>query len=257
MAHGTGHREAFDQWWPFARDAYLGIAGADLPSAVTLYYDPFLDVHHRLPAFTGLINTLYLGPQVPADAQRLFEAAAAQLGLLDGDGPTLAGTHRSTGIALLVARDWGMDELADRIAAACEATYEPTWDGDEFWWGLGLDEPYPRGQFNAILAAAEATTEGAWTRLAREYTPYDGPELTDVDLDVLAVRQAAWVDGRLELAFTPASRRTEAAPTTVRITGLDDPTRWVVDGAADARVDAGELVLDLRATSAALTVRPT
>jgi hypothetical protein len=223
---------------------------------VTLYYDPVLDVHHRLPAFTGLMNTLYLGPQVPADAQRLFEAAGGQLGLFDGDGPTLAGTHRSTGIALLVARDWGMDELADRIAAACEASYEPTWDRDQFWWGLGLDEPYPRGQFNAILAAAEATTEGAWTRLAREYTPYEGPVLTGVDLDVLAVRQAAWVDGRLFLAFTPASPATVAAPTTVRISGLDDPTRWVADGPADARVDAGDLVLDLQATSAAVTILP-
>ena len=155
-----------------------------------------------------------------------------------------------------MARDWGMHELADRIAAGCEATYEPTWDGDEFWWGLGLNELHPRGQFNAILAAAEATTEGAWTRLARAYTAYDGPELTDVDLDVLAVRQAAWVDGRLLLAFSPASRRTETAPTTVRVTGLDDPTRCVVDGAADARVDGSELLVDLRATSAALTVRP-
>jgi hypothetical protein len=223
---------------------------------VTLYYDPLLDVHHRLPAFTGLMNTLYLGPQVPDDAQRLFEAAAAQLGLLGGEGPTLAGTHRSTGIALLVTRDWGMDDLAGRILAGCEASYEPTWDGDEFWWGLGLNEPHPRGQFNAILAAAEATNEGAWTRLAREYTPYDGPELTGVDIDVLAVRQAAYVDGRLLLAFTPASRRVEAAPTNVRIIGLDEPNRWVVDGPADARVDAGDLVLDLHAIPGALTVRP-
>ena len=239
-----------------ARDDYLGIAGADLPSAVTLYYDPLLDVHHRLPVFAGLINTLYLGPQVPADAQRLFEAAAVQLGMLEGEGPTLAGTHRSTGIALLVARDWGMHDLADRIAAACEATYEPTWDGDQFWWGLGLDEPHPRGQFNAILAAAEATTEGAWTRLANEYTPYEGPELTEVDLDVLAVRQAAWVDDRLLLAFGSAGRADASTTTEVRVSGLDDSARWVVDGPATARADAGDLVLDVHATSAVLTVRP-
>ncbi len=45
-----------------------------------------------------------------------------------------------------------------RLAAAIEASYEPSWDmtRGEFTWGLGLDEPHPRGQFNAFLAAAEA-----------------------------------------------------------------------------------------------------
>jgi hypothetical protein len=240
----------------FARDSYMGIAGPELPSAVTLYYDPLLDVHHRLPAFTSIINTLYLAPQVTTDAQRVFEAAAAQLGLLGGEGPVLAGTHRGTAIALVVTRDWGMDELAARLLAGCEENYQPTWDGDEFWWGFGFDEPHPRGQFNAILAAAEATTPGAWTRLANEYTPYQGPELAGVDLDVLAVRQADVVNGRLLLAFAPASLRVEGAPTTVRVTGLADPARSTVEGPAGTRVDGADLVLELRAADVRLAVTP-
>jgi hypothetical protein len=234
----------------------MGIAGDELPSAVTLYYDPLLDVHHRLPAFTSLINTLYLAPQVTDDAQRVFEAAATQLGLLGGDGPTLAGTHRATAIALVVTRDWGMDALADRIQAGCEEHYEPTWDGDEFWWGLGLNEPHPRGQFNAILAAAEATTAGGWTALANDYAPHNGPELSGVDLNALAVRQAAWVDGRLLLAFAAASSDARGTPTEVRVADLDDPARWVVDGSAEERVDGADLALALRADDATLVVRP-
>ena len=229
----------------------MGIAGDDLPAEVTLYYDPLLDVHHRLPAFTAIINTLYLAPQVAGDAQRVFEAAAVQLGLLSGDGPTLAGTHRSTAIAWIVARDWGMHELADRIQAGCEQTYEPTWDGDEFWWGLGLNEQYPRGQFNALLAAADATTEGTWTALANRYEPYRGPELRDVDLDAVDVHQAAPVDDSLLLTLTV---RTDRA--SVRITGLDDPSRWAVDGDAEHEVDGRDVVLHLRAGSVRLAVRP-
>src|SRR4051812_6032802 len=111
LAYGTDHHDAFRRWWPLARREYLGLDGDAPPDAVTLYYDPLLDVHHRLPAFTAMMNTLYLAPQVPEDARALFDAAAGQAGMLSGDGPLLAMNERSTGIALLVARDWGLDDF--------------------------------------------------------------------------------------------------------------------------------------------------
>jgi hypothetical protein len=256
LAHGTEHHEAFDQWWPFARHDYLGLDGAEPPSAVTLYYDPILDVHHRVPAVAGMINTLYLAPQVPEDSRVLFDAAAGQVGMFSGDGPVLAMNERATGIALLVARDWGLDEQAARLQAGCEATYAPTWNGDEFWWGFGLDEPYPRGQFNAILAAAEATTPGAWTRFANEYAPYDGPEVCGVDLDIVAITQAAWTDRRMFIGVAPASARTAGHVTTLHVRGLARPSEWRLDGGANAtlRTDGPDVVIELPAQAAALTV---
>jgi hypothetical protein len=232
----------------------LGLDAPAPPTAVTLYYDPILDVHHRVPAFTAIINTLYLAPQVPDDSRALFDAAAQQFGMLGGDGPTLAMGERATGIALLIARDWGLDELAARLLAGCEAHYEPTWDGDEFWWGLGLDEAYPRGQFNAILAAAEATTPGAWTRLANEYERYEGPEVVEVDLAVIAIAQAVWVDQRLLLAVAPASEPTTGRETSLRVVGLDEPSRWTIDDDATLRTDGHDVVVTLRAVPAALTI---
>lgn len=224
--------------------------------AVTLYYDPLLDVHHRLPAFTGVMNTIYLAPQVPDDARRLFDAALGQAGILHGDGPAIGFNERTTTIALLVARDWGLDDLAARLQAGCEANYEPTWNGDEFWWGFGLDEPHPRGQWNALLAAAEVTTTGAWTRFANEYVPYTGPELRDVDLDVIGIRQADWVDGRLLITTVAAAPATEGSTTRIRVSGLDDPSRAVVEGNARSHVEGPDLIIGLRAGSHALTVRP-
>ncbi len=226
---------------------------------MTLYYDPLLDVHQRLPAFTGVMNTIYLAPQVPDDTRRLFDAALDQAGILHGDGPALGFNERTTTIALLVARNWGLDDLSARLQAGCEANYQPTWSGDEFWWGFGLDEPHPRGQWNALLAAAEATTTGAWTRFANEYTPYTGPELRDVDLDVIGIRQADWVDGCLLISTVAASATTQGSATRIRITGLDDPSRCVVTGSGatsiEAAVDGPDLVIELRAGSQALTIR--
>lgn len=221
---------------------------------MTLYYDPLLDVHHLAPAFTAVINTIYLAPQVPEDAMRLFDAALEQNGILTGDGPVVAWGERATAIALLVARDAGRTDLAARLQAGCEAAYEPTWSGDEFWWGFGLDEPYPRGQWNAILAAAEVATPAAWSGLANEYTPYSGPELRGVDLDLIGIRQAAWLDGRLLIATAAASAATEGTPTRMRVTGLADPTHAVVTGTVAAQVEGTDLVLDLHAGPHTITV---
>ena len=46
----------------------------------TFYYDPVLDVHHRLPVAAALTTSFYAAPQVPADARRLFDAGSAMLG---------------------------------------------------------------------------------------------------------------------------------------------------------------------------------
>ena len=200
-----------------------------------------------------MINTIYLAPQVPEDTRCIFDAALAQNGILTGEGPVVAWGERATAIALLVARDAGLDDLAARLQAGCEATYEPTWSGDEFWWGFGLDEPYPRGQWNGLLAAAEVTTRGAWSGLANEYTPYVGPELRGVDLDLVGIRQADWIDGRLLIATAAASQDVEGAPTTLRVTGLDDPSRAVVTGAAWHQ-EGADLVLDVTAGAHGITV---
>jgi len=222
---------------------------------VTLYYDPILDVHHRVPTFTALINTLYLAPQEPDDGRRLWEAAAAQAGMLAGDGPVIGFSPRVTGIAWLLARDWGLDDMAARLAAGAEANYEPTWDGDQFWWGFGLDEAHPRGQFNAVMAAAEATGPGAWTRFATEYEPSVGPEVRGIDLDTVAVSQATWDGDRLLVGLAPASPRNDGQPTSFRVVGLDDAEAWGVDGPTEHHVDRRDLVVEVTASAVALTIR--
>ena len=238
----------FDDWWTYARSAYMGLGADTRPQMVTFYYDPLLEVHHRLPVMVAVINALYLAPQRPDDARRLFDAALDMLGAL-GDGPPTVIGERFTGAALLLAREWGIDGTASRLAAGAEASYEPTWDRErgEFTWGFGLGEEHPRGQFNAIMAAAEAVTPGAWTALAHEVPPGPTAEVVGVDFPTVGLRQAGWLDGVLRVSTSPMNETVVGAPTSWRVTGLDQPARWTVtagDVPVTTRIEAADLVID-------------
>ena len=111
---------------------------------------------------------------------------------------------RAFGSSLLLAREWGLDDLAARLSAAIEASYEPTWDGPrgEFTWGMGLNEAHPRGQFNAFLAAAEAGGRGMWERLSAAPLAMC-PQIVGVDFPSVALTRAEWIDGSLHLRLAP------------------------------------------------------
>ncbi len=152
---------------------------------------------------------------------------------------------RAAGSSLLLAREWGLDELADRLATAIEASYEPTWDTTlgEFTWGMGLNEPHPRGQFNAFLAAAEAVDPGLWTRLSA--APLDAcPQIVDVDFPAMAFTRAEWIGGNLHLRLAPL-REDRNRFTSFRLVGAE-PRQWDVHG-----LDGVSLEL----TTSGLTIR--
>jgi hypothetical protein len=240
----------FDEWWGYAREAYMDLGGDAPPQAVTLYYDPLLDVHHKLPVMVAVINALYLAPQRPDEARRLFDAGLGMLGALGDGGPTVIG-ERLTGVALLLAREWGIDVTAERLTEGVEESYQPTWDRDrgEFTWGFGLDEEHPRGQFNAIMAAAEAVTPGAWTALATQAAePASKGQVVGVDFPTVSLRQAEWRDGRLHLATAPMNEAVVGEPTSWRVTGLDDAAAWTAETPDNVplttRVEGGDLVVE-------------
>ncbi len=58
-----------------------------MPGIVTAYYDPMLEVHHLLPVAFAMTYCFYLAPQVPEEARRLFDAAAASAGISSDDAP--------------------------------------------------------------------------------------------------------------------------------------------------------------------------
>ena len=201
----------------------------------TLYYDPLLDIHHRLPVLAALTTSFYAAPQVEPDARRLFEAGCSSIGLDEAPELPLA-PSRMYGSALILAREWRMAELEERLVAAIEDSYEPTWDVElgEFTWGMGLDELHPRGQFNAFLAAAEANGPGRWSRLSQ--APLEScPQIVDVDFPAMALSRAKWVDGNLHLRLAPL-RENRKMFTSFRLVGAE-PRNWDVHGIDGVSLD--------------------
>jgi hypothetical protein len=201
----------------------------------TLYYDPVLDVHHRLPVSLAMTTAYYAMPQHPKDSRRLFDAACAAMGL-DRDIETTLNPSRNYGSAMVMAKEWGLDDIVDRLSAAVDASFEPTWDTatGEFTWGMGLGELYPRGQFNAFLAAAEAAGPGRWTALsAAPLAPC--PQIVDVDFPNVAVTRAEWQGENLLLTFDVLDADPNAE-TEFRIVGVE-PREWRANGIEGVTID--------------------
>ncbi|MCP5031734.1 MAG: hypothetical protein GY939_08010 [Actinomycetia bacterium] len=201
----------------------------------TLYYDPHLNVHHRLPVQSALTTSYYAAPQAPEDARRLFEAGIASMGL-DSAPKLPLRPGRGYGASLILAREWEMVELEARLAHAIEESYEPTWDRatGEFTWGMGLDEQHPRGQFNAFLAAAEAAGPGRWTDLSTAPLALC-PQIVDVDFPTVALKRAEWVNGCLLLSVAPL-KEDPSVFTTFRLIDVE-PRQWYLTGIDGATTD--------------------
>ncbi len=244
LQRGTNHHEVFDRWWTdTCRGRYLHLDGAEPPTMATMYYDPILDVAHELPVMFATGSSLYLAPQVPDDARRLFEAGVAQADQLSRSGPAALPRPRPAAINLWLAREWGIEPLATTLAQAVEEHYEPTWDTTrgEFTWGFGLDETHPRGQYNATLAAAHVATEGAWWRLANVAPGprFDEPTVVGVDFPTVALSEARWDAGASTLYVTPEPMNdaVDGQPTSFRVVNLDKPDRWTVVTEDEAPVE--------------------
>ena len=192
-------------------------------------------MHHRLPVGAALTTSFYAAPQMNDDARRLFDAAIASVGL-DRQPSVPLPAGRGYGSSLLLAREWELGDLEDRLAAAIEASYQPTWDRGrgEFTWGLGLDEEHPRGQYNAFLAAAEAAGPGRWDQLSA--APLDScPQVVGVDFPSVALTRAEWVKGALYLRVAVLEEQPSKV-TTFRIVGAE-PRLWEVTGIDGAAID--------------------
>ena len=164
-------------------------------------------MHHRLPVRAALFSCFYSSAQVPDDARRLFEAASESAGLT-ADPLSRLRDLRGPAIALALSREWRIPDLEGRLSRAVDAQFEPTWDHDrgEFTWGLGLNEEHPRGQYNAFLATAEASSPGAWTRLSA--APLEAcPQVVGVDFPNVALARARWTNGVLFLRLNAGPNR--------------------------------------------------
>jgi hypothetical protein len=224
-----------------------------MTDALSMYYDPILDMHHKTesqgPAKLFIVPGLL--PQFGDDARILFESALDDMGWADGgepDGDT--GHPQLVAIGKFWAREEGDGALLGKLNAYAEAHHEPTLDeaSGEFTWGFGLDEPYPRGQYNAAAAMAEATSTGAWSRLFNEpnLRKFVDPTVHGVDFPNVCLTQATYDATRrlLVIATDAGLPAVRGKPTTFRVTNIDPEVCSVtVDGepSGDWRAVDGDL----------------
>ena len=231
--YGSDLHRVFHMWWEYAKQHYVPIRGGEIVAPMTSYYDPILGVH--MPAevepAASLMLAQWLLPTKPDDARVLVDWAINQIGwrsdeaIEDQGGKQFA--QRQMIYGMMFAREYGDGALSAKLTAYAEANYEPTWDEAtrEFTWGFGLNEPFPRGQSNAIAALAEALSEGAWQRLYAEpnLRKFIEPTVTGVDFPTFCLSQAVYDVDRRQLIIASDGGIPAAAgqPTTFRVTNVD------------------------------------
>ena len=259
MLLGTHHHSAFDRWWEYAAENYISWNG-DEAVAMDLYYDPVVDEHLQSPV--GLIApTWYLAPQRREVAETAWKFGAAALGLL-GDGDVGLNESRD---GLMLA--WFTGEFADgevkrKLWEACDTLFEPSLDPDsgEFTFGFGLNEPHPRGQFNARVMAGWVCQPGAWARIFQ--TPnlekHSQPCVEGVDFPRFAMSQAHWDEGSLHLAIDPCNGAMNGVRTSLNIRRLPADGEWILtsgDQTASSYVAVGgETRIELQADGSSFTL---
>ncbi len=228
----------FEQWWPHAETHYVGLRDGKLGDTLTLYYDPILRYDHRRGPESALMMAVYLAPQKPQVAELIFAAAAERLGWMT-DAPLREprGNPRFTLWGLILAREFGDTAIYDKLATHCEGHHEPAWDTatGEFTWGFRLNEPHPRGQFNATRMMAEALSEGAWRRLFDQpnFRKFEEPTVYGVDFPTVCLSQARYDVARRRLVIATDAGLPHAAgqPTAFRVANIDPASCQVeIDG---------------------------
>jgi hypothetical protein len=186
--------------------------------------------------------------------------------MLEVAGPMPVIGPRFTALALLLARNWAVTDLADALQAACDEHYPPTWDHErgEVTWDFGLAEPYPRGQYNATMAAADAMTEGGWWQLGNVSSAarFDEPTVSGVDFPTVGLTRAEWdADARqLHLTLDPMNDTAVGQPTSMVVSGLDAPGAYATsspDGApVEGEVRGSDLVIHTQVGRHTVLVAP-
>ena len=210
-----------------------------------------------MPVNAALTTAFYAAPQFPDDARRLFEAGLAAVGVTQGTPPAPLPASRAFASSLVLAREWGMREVEATLVEAIETSYEPTWDAEsaEFTWGMGLDEPHPRGQYNAYLAAAEAAGPGRWSALSA--APIEPcPQIVGVDFPDMALRKAVWVGDALHISLAPRVENPKVF-TEFRLVGAE-PRLWFITGIDNAAMDTrgSEVVFRVPMVNADMVLMP-
>ena len=228
------HRSA-QNFLAYARENYVGVSSDGKLEWVTSYYDPLVKWKLNGPPGGGMSTAFLLAPQNREFASFMYEAAVNASGLRNPNAQVRA----NTGL-LLMAREVGDTEVADKLKAAADRDSDPRFFGRQNemfgWWTNAPTEGYPRGQASATLMVSEIGCPGDWIRVlqAPHLDKFAAPTVEGIDFPAMGCYQA-WNDpatGTLNVATYAASSDKRGAATSFRIVNLPNASavRITVDG---------------------------
>lgn len=199
LLYQTDTHWVFDRWWKYAKEHYVRLPDNGPLEWAAWYYDPIIEyLCPGGPAAAGAL-IFYLSPQNYHDTRRLYEASCPPVLPTPDDESqkrALLSDPRSFAAGILNAREVGDSARYQALQALAEQWCEPTWDRErgEFYYRFGLSEPYPRGQANALMMAAEVGGQQAWWRIFNEpnLRKFDQPTISGVDFPRLGISQAIY-----------------------------------------------------------------
>ena len=214
----------------YAKQHYVRLPETGPLEWAAWYYDPLIDYLCQGGAAAAESLVFYLSPQQYADAERLYEASRPPIP--DHPDPAaLLANPRTFARGLLDAREMGDAAQYEALHALAEQFGEPTWDRarGEFYYHFRLSEPYPRGQANAVIMAAEAGGKQAWWRIFNQpnLRKFDQPTVTGVDFPRLGISQAIYDadEALLAVATYAADPWLAGTQTTFTVERLREPTQ--------------------------------
>lgn len=238
LTTGSSHHGICQQWSEdFLRKKYMGFDARGNLKWIAMYYDQLLDRVHKTNRAMGLAVAFYLLPQNRELAEILYRSGVAAVGWDKRWLPTITppgGEPRMLSIACLLAREFGDTTTERRVGRKLHKLENGRFfDGaggdaeDEFGYYFRYGEDWPRGQESALLMLRDLLDgEGDWWRSCNEYDTekFTAPTVEGVQYPSLGL-SAAWNDqasGNLNLSTFAASRNSQGASTSFRVTGLPD-----------------------------------
>jgi hypothetical protein len=240
LLYQTDTHWVFERWWKYAKQHYVRLPDAGPLEWAAWYYDPLIDYLCQGGSAAAGALVFYLSPQHYDDAQRLYEESRPPQAMRPSSElrNRLLADPRVFAAGLLTAREMGDTARYQALHALAEQFCEPTWDREhgEFYYRFGLGEPYPRGQANACIMAAEAGSKQAWWRIFNEpnLRKFNQPTVCGVDFPRLGISQAIYNEKKETLAvstYSPDPWMTGTA-TTFTVDHLHEPaqSRVLCDG---------------------------
>ncbi len=228
-----------------------------------LYYDPVVDEHVGRGPMGIITPVWYFAPQKREIAQIGWDTASDFYGV--------EGTERITGLEdpakatmlLQLAGEFCDKSTKNRLWEQAEEHLQPQFDSvsGEFTFGLGLDEPYPRGQWNARIMAGWVCERGDWSKIFNHpnFAKYSEPTIEGVDFPEIALREAWWDGDKLYLTAQSKNPLRVNDFTEMRLINVSLSEKWVletIDGSVKP-LERGDdhLKLKLKANDKRVVVR--